>query len=456
MTGSGRRTAVLVAVLAVAATAGVGAEESLTDAERLLAAARADGWAWSWLAGLCDGVGPRLAGSDELDAAADYAVATFEQAGFDRVWTEPVAVPRWVRGTESAELTAPVRQPLTILGLGGSLGTPPDGVEADVLVVGSFDELEARAAEVRGRIVVYDYEWQGYGHAAGFRTGGAIAAARHGAVAALVRSATGASLATPHTGVMRYDDAVPRIPSAALTVEDAGRIRRLVEGGATVRVRLTMGARTLPDRVQSTVLAEARGTDRPDEIVLLGCHLDSWDVGTGAHDDGAGCAIVAGAARLLLADGLRPRRTVRVVLYASEEYGARAGEAYAEAHADELGRHVAAIESDSGCFAPDGFTVRSEEPEVLGRLVQMAAPLAGLGASWIRPGWAGVDIGPIVERGVPGIAHRTANERYFDYHHSPADTLDKVEPADLAANVAAVAVLAHAIADAAEPLRPAG
>lgn len=451
MTGTGRRVAGLLAVLALTATAGAGAEE--TAAERLLAAAQDDRWAWRWLAGLCDGIGPRLAGSDELDAAAEYAVATFEEAGFDRVWTEPVAVPRWVRGTESAELTAPVRQPLTILGLGGSVGTPPDGVEAEAMVVADFDELEARAAEARGRVVVYDYRWQGYGHAAAFRTGGAIAAARHGAVAALVRSATGASLATPHTGVMRYADAVPRIPSAALTVEDAGRIRRLVEGGATVRVRLAMGARTLPDRVQSTVLAEVRGTERPAEIVLLGCHLDSWDVGTGAHDDGAGCAIVAGAARLLLADGLRPRRTVRVVLYASEEYGGHAGESYAEVHDDELDRHVAAIESDSGCFAPDGFSVRTGDPEVLGRLVQMAAPLAPIGASWIRPGWAGVDIGPIVERGVPGMAHRTANERYFDYHHSPADTLDKVDPDELAANVAAVAMLAHAIADADEPLR---
>jgi len=454
MAGTGRRVAGMVVALVLAATAGARAEE--TAAGRLLAAAQHDRWTWGWLAGLCDGIGPRLAGSDELDAAAAYAVETFEEAGFDRVWTEPVAVPRWVRGTESAELTAPVRQPLTILGLGGSVATPADGVEAEVMVVGSFDELEARAGEARGRIVVYDYPWQGYGHAAGFRTGGAIAAARHGAVAALVRSATGTSLATPHTGVMRYADDVPRIPSAALTVEDAGRIRRLVEGGTTVRVRLSMTARTLPDRVQPTVLAEVRGTERPDEIVVVACHLDSWDVGTGAHDDGAGCAIVAGAARLLLEDGLRPRRTVRVVLYASEEYGGHAGEAYAEAHADELERHVAAIESDSGCFAPDGFSVRTDDPEVLGRLVQMAAPLARIGADRIRPGWAGVDIGPIVERGVPGMAHRTANERYFDVHHSPADTLDKIDPEDLAANVAAVAVLAHAIADAEEPLRPAG
>lgn len=449
------RFVVLVAVggLLVAGVGDATDRDEPDPVAQVVAGARADDWAWDWLEGLCDGVGPRLAGSDALDAAAEYAVRTFTAAGFDRVWTEPVAVPHWVRGTESAELTAPVRQPLAIIGLGRSVATPAEGLEAAVMVVASFDELEARADQAAGKIVVFDYPWTGYGAGSRYRFGAATAAARHGAVAALVRSAASASLGAPHTGSMSYDEEVPKIPTAALTVEDAGRVRRLVEHGAAVRIRLVMTPRTLPDRVQHTVLAELRGAERPEEIVLLGAHLDSWDVGTGAHDDGAGCAMVAGAAHAMLAAGLRPRRTVRVVLYASEEYGGHAGDAYLEAHQAELGRHVAALESDSGCFPPDGFSVRTDDPTVLGRLALLAAPLSELGAGTVRPGWAGVDIGPIVEHGVPGLAYRTHNERYFDYHHSAADTLDKVDPADLRAGVAAIAGLAWAVADAPEPLR---
>ncbi|HSN54727.1 MAG TPA: M28 family peptidase, partial [Candidatus Sulfomarinibacteraceae bacterium] len=197
---------------------------------------------------------------------------------------------------------------------------------------------------------------------------------------------------------------------------------------------------------QPTVIAEVRGSELPDEIVLAGCHLDSWDVGTGAHDDGAGCAIVVGAARMLLDESRRPRRSVRVVLFASEEYGAHAGKAYLEAHRDELHLHAAALESDSGCFAPAGFSVKGPAAAI-GRVAELAAPLGALGASEVRAGGAGVDIGPIVEAGVPGIGHRVHGDRYFDYHHSPADTLDKVDPDHLAANVAAVAGLLWGLAN---------
>jgi hypothetical protein len=317
--------------------------------------------------------------------------------------------------------------------------------------VRDFEELEARSDEVEGRIVLFNPEWQGYGSVARYRTGGPAAAARLGAVAALVRSATGRSLATPHTGVTSFEEGAPRIPAAALTVEDADRIGRLVARGLAVRVHLFMAARNLPDVVQSTVLAEVQGRELADELVVVACHLDSWDVGTGAQDDGVGCAIVVGAARLMLADGRRPRRTVRVVLYAAEEFGGHAGPAYLEAHEDELDQHVAALESDSGCYAPDGFSVRGS-PAVVEAVARMAAPLEALGAAEVREGWAGVDIGPLVERGVPGIGHRTANEHYFDVHHSPADTLDKVDPEDLEANVAAVAGLVWAMAESPLPL----
>jgi Zn-dependent M28 family amino/carboxypeptidase len=335
--------------------------------------------------------------------------------------------------------------------LGTCSGTPPEGIEAEVMVVHDFDELQAAAERVEGRIVLFNPEWSGYGSVARYRTQGPQAAARLGAVAALVRSATGFSLGTLHTGVTTFEDGAPRIPAAAVTTESADRIDRLAARGETVVVRLSMQAENHPMVVQSTVLAEVRGSELPDELVVAGCHLDSWDVGTGAHDDGGGCAIVIGAARMLLDERWRPKRTIRVVLFASEEFGGYAGRAYLEEHRDELDRHVAALESDSGSFAPAGFSVKGS-PEAVVRVAELAAGLESLGAAEVSAGGAGVDIGPIVEMGVPGIGHRTHNDRYFDYHHSPADTLDKVDPEHLAANVAAVSGLLWAVANEPEPL----
>ncbi len=424
---------------------------SSNPVSEITSSALADGFAWDWLSTLCDVYGPRLSGSVAYDRAAAWAVESFQEAGFDRVWTEPVMVPHWVRGTEWVRLTAPVDEPLIITGLGGSAGTPEGGLEAELVVVHDFDELEALADAARGRIVLFNPEWNGYGSVAEYRVNGPAAASRVGAVGALVRSATGFSLGTPHTGMTRFDDGDARIPAAAVTTESADRIERLVARGETVRVRWYSEAVNHPLIEQPTVLAEVRGTEWPDEVVVAGCHFDSWDVGTGAHDDGAGCAVMVGAARTLLDERWRPKRTIRVVLFASEEQGGHAGKAYLEAHRDELERHVAAIESDSGCFAPAGFSVRGVAGAV-GGVAERASPLAGLGASTVTVGWAGVDIGPIVAQGVPGIGHRTHNDRYFDYHHSPADTLDKVDPEDLAANVAAVAGLLWGLANDDTPL----
>lgn len=414
-------------------------------------AALADDFAWGWLSTLCDVYGPRLSGSAAYDRAAAWAAASLRDAGFDRVWTEPVVVPHWVRGTEWARLTAPMDEPLIVTGLGGSAGTPEEGLEAEIVLVRDFEELEALGDGARGRIVLFNPRWEGYGSVATYRVGGPAAASRVGAVGALVRSATGFSLGTPHTGMTRFEEDDTPIPAAAVTTEGADRIERLIGRGETVRVRWHSGAVNHPFVEQPTVIAEIRGREFPDQIVLAGCHLDSWDVGTGAHDDGTGCAIVVGAARMLLDESRRPRRSVRVVLFASEEYGAHAGKAYLEAHRDELTRHVAAFESDSGCFAPAGFSVKGTAAAI-GRVAELAAPLAALGASEVRAGGAGVDIGPIVEEGVPGIGHRVHNDRYFDYHHSPADTLDKVDPDHLAANVAAVAGLLWGLANDDEPL----
>jgi carboxypeptidase Q len=306
--------------------------------------------------------------------------------------------------------------------------------------------------------VLFDEPWQGYGKSVQYRARGADEAAKRGATACLIRSVTGFSLATPHTGIMHYADradsawrGVPRIPAAALTTEDADRLSRLARGGRPLRVHLRLGARTLPDVASANVVGEVRGRDRPDEVVVIGAHLDSWDVGTGAHDDGAGCVIVLEAARLLAHLPSPPRRTVRVVLYQDEENSQTGGKAYAAAHAAELPRHVAALECDSGGFAPVGFSVASDST-ALAQVRELARPLAPLGVTGFTLGGCGVDVGFIVRQGVVGLGHHVDGAHYFDYHHSPADTFDKIDARDLARNVAAVAGLAWAVAEAPEPL----
>lgn len=408
-------------------------------------------FAWRALADLCDLVGARPAGSPQMARAVEWAVGTLRAAGFDSVWTEPVTVPVWERGREWARCTAPVAFDLRLLGLGLSDGTGPDGVEAEVLVVRSFEELERRGAEAAGRIVLFNMPWEGYGKTVQYRSRGAGAAARHGAVACLVRSVTPFSLATPHTGMMRYADDATRIPAAAVTVEDAARLQRLADRGLRPRVRLYMEARNLGDGPCANVVADIRGARWPEQIVLLAAHLDSWDVGTCAHDDAAGCAMVMAAARELITGGARPARTVRVVLYTAEEIGVYGGRAYRDAHAHELDRHVAALESDSGAFAPRGFSVAGDSLAVE-RVRALAAPLAALGADAVSAGGSGADIGPLVERGVPGIGHRVEGDTYFHYHHSPADDLDKVDPALVVRNTRAIAGLVRALADDPQPL----
>jgi len=438
--------AALAGLLVAAPVSGAPATPLAAGMQRIVEAALGDTYAYERLGELCDVVGPRLAGSPAMARAVAWAAATMERDGFDAVWTEPVALSCWMRGEERAEVTGPAAWSLPLIGLGNSVSTPPEGLEAEVLAVRDWDELEARGDEAAGRIVLFDPPWEGYGKTVQYRTRGASAAAGHGAVACLIRSVTDYSLGTLHTGMMSYDDSLPRIPAAAITVEDAGRLHRLCQRGLTPRVHLVMREHRQDDVTSHNVIGEIRGRENPDEIVLLGGHLDSWDVGTGAHDDGAGCIITMAAAQLLAHLDLRPRRTLRVVLYESEEFGGFGGRAYAEAHAGELVRHVAALESDSGAFPPNGFSVRADSL-VTAYLRELAAPLAEIGAGEVESGWAGVDIGPSVEQGVPGLGLRTRNDGYFHYHHSPADTFDKIDPEALARDVAAVAALIWAVAE---------
>jgi carboxypeptidase Q len=350
-----------------------------------------------------------------------------------------------------------------MLGLGRSVGTPPGGITADVMVVHSFGALDSLPAEsVRGRIVLYDVPFTNYGETVRYRSQGANRAARRGAVAALVRSVGPVSLRTPHTGAMsNYVDSLPRIPAAAVTIEDAAMIRRLTERGQRVRVRLEMGAHTLPDTLSHNVIGEIRGRERPNEIVVVGGHLDSWDVGQGAHDDGGGCVISMEALRLMKSLGLRPRRTIRCVLWTNEENGVRGGTAYADSARGEIDRHVAAIETDGGVERPVGFGVRVmrdtttdslRTDRAVARMREIGRLLAGIGAQDVTPGGGGADIDPLMKKGVPGISHRTTMEHYFDWHHTPADMLDKVDPIELRKNVAALAVMLYVLADMDEPV----
>ncbi|MFO0548021.1 MAG: M20/M25/M40 family metallo-hydrolase [Polyangiaceae bacterium] len=429
-------------------------------AARILESARADSGAFEKLRYLTDHIGNRLSGSPALDRATKWAAETMTADGHENVRREKVMVPHWERGEESAVVTLPERRNLVMLGLGGSVGTPKEGIEGDVVVVHDFDELDRRADEVKDHIVLYDVampafdheKGSGYGDVVKYRTQGASRAANHGARAALVRSVTARSLRTPHTGAMRYDEKLPKIPIAAVTVEDATWITRLVAGGETVHLKLTMGARTLPDAESANVVGELVGSELPKEIVVIGGHIDSWDVGQGAHDDGAGCVMMMQALTTLRRLGLTPRRTIRVVLFTNEENGLKGGTAYDEAHGGEV--HVAALEADSGGFAPRGLFVEAPKPaldRVLARVNSVAALLAPVGDPTsgvrVKAEFSGADLIPLVKRGFVGIGLETDGELYFDYHHSQADTLDKVDPKSLADDVAAAAITAFVLAD---------
>ncbi len=423
-------------------------------AGRIIGAALTSNKAYERLAYLSDRIGHRLSGSKNLERAIAWAVSEMKRDGLDNVRAEKVMVPHWVRGNESLEITSPLAQKLPMLGLGNSVGTPAAGVSAEAVVVRSFDELDALGERVRGKIVVYNVPFTTYSETVVYRGAGASRAAQHGAVAALVRSITPVSLQTPHTGAMKYDEKQPKIPTAAITIEGAEWLQRLYDRGDRPRLRLKMEAKFLPDAESANVVAEIKGSEKPDEVVLVCGHFDSWDVGQGAHDDGGGSIIAWEAVRLIKELGLRPRRTIRVVLYTNEENGLRGGNAYRDAHRDELSKHIFAIEADSGVYRPDGFGLDAKAPlQARANLQEIAKLLAGIRADRIAADGGGADIGPITELGVIGAHLDVDGTHYFDIHHTHADTLDKVSPQDLALCVATMAVMAYTVADMPESLR---
>lgn len=451
-----RRFPILVcSALALAAAPAAAQQQAVAAlrpaADRLIDAALADTAAWERLTLLVDRFGNRFSGSAALEQAHDWMLAEMERDGLENVRGERVMVPHWVRGEESATLVEPRRQDLPMLGLGGSIATPPEGITAEVLVVGSFEELTQRAAEARGKIVLFDAPFTSYGETVRYRSQGAVEAARAGAVASLIRSVTPFSMKTPHTGGMRYEDDVPRIPHAAITVEDATLLHRMQERGERIVVTLRMSAQTLPDAESKNVIAELRGREFPDEIVVLGGHTDSWDVGQGAMDDAGGVVAAWEAVRLMKELGLRPRRTVRVVGWTNEENGLRGGNAYRDAHRDELDRHVLAIESDAGVFKPLGYGFTGSD-EALAIISEIGRLLERIDAGTIERGGGGADIGPIMRLGVPGMGLNVDGSRYFWYHHTDADTIDKLDMREFLECVASLAVMAYAVAELPEPL----
>ncbi len=403
-------------------------------------------------------VGPRLAGSAGDKAAVAWALAKLRALGFDDVRAEPVEVPHWERGAIEGRITAPYPQPVALVALGGSVATPAAGIEAEVVEAPTLAALAGLGEErVRGKIVFLSQRMErrrdgrGYGRTVGIRSAGAARAAELGAVAVLIRSVGTGDNRSPHTGAMRYEEGVPRIPAAALSPVDADLLEAQLASGRPVTFRLTLSSRELPPEPSANVVAEVRGRERPEEIVLLGCHLDSWDLGTGAVDDAAGCAVMIEAARAIARLPRPPRRTVRVVLYANEEFGLSGARAYAAAHAEELPRHVMAGESDfgSGRVYQLASRVAPASLPAVAELVELVEPL-GVTQGGNDAG-GGADLGPLRPAQVPILALSQDGTFYFDVHHSPDDTLDEVSARDLDQNVAAWAAVAYAVAEMQRP-----
>jgi hypothetical protein len=427
----------------------------LKEANLILSTGLRSREAYTLLKELSGGIGPRLSGSPAAEQAVSWGEQTMRSLGFDNVRRESVMVPHWVRGSKErgAVLHGALRRPIAIAALGGSVATPGrGGITAGVVEVKSFDELRAMGEKARGKIVFFNRPmdpgkfntFEAYSGAVDQRGGGAIEAAKAGGVAALVRSMTLRQDRSPHTGAMHYVDSIPKVPSAALSTIDADFLDSLLSTGASPKVHLELSCEMLPDVESANVVGELRGSEKPDEVIVIGGHLDSWDKGRGAHDDGAGCVHSIEALRLLKTLGLKPKRTIRAVLFMNEENGLRGGKAYAER--DRPGeRCMAAFESDAGGFTPRGFSVSTDSLrfQTIARWAPLLEPLE---AGEIIRGGGGADISELSRRGVPAIGLRVDGQRYFDYHHSENDTIDKVNDRELELGAIALAIMAYVLA----------
>ena len=440
----------------------------VAELKQLQQAALTSDYAYRQLAHLTDSIGPRLTGSAQAEAAVEYVAGEMRRLGLE-VSLEKLSVPHWVRGEETGALVnypgqAPrTTQKIALTALGGSVATPPEGLTAEVIVVNSFDELTALGRDkVTGKMVLFNARFdramaaqgfggEAYGQAVAFRGAGPSAAARLGAVAALNRSAGGAEFRLPHTGATRYAEDAPKIPAASVTAEDGDLIARLAARGS-VRMRLVLTPQELPDAVSYNVIADLKGSEHPEQVVIVSGHLDSWDLGTGAIDDGAGVVVAMQTVQLIKQLGLHPKKTIRFIAWMNEENGVVGGRTYAKDHSAEVANHFAAIESDRGAGHPLGFEVKAK-PEALPLLAPMSSILQSSGAGLLRlTDDTETDISPLAAAGVPSFGLWQDTRTYFDFHHTGADTFDKVVPRELAENAAAMAVLAYTLANLPQPL----
>ncbi len=404
-------------------------------------------------------VGPRIAGSPGDRASVQWATSQMKSLGFDKVWTEEFVTPYWQRGQARLEVLTPFPQSLVLTALGGSVGTPANGIDATVV---QFDSLEAllaaKSEQVKDKIVFInkamtkDRAGSQYGKVVGARAKGAVDAARLGAKALIIRSVGTSANRFAHTGKMSYDPAVPKIPAVAISAPDAQQLARILQKAPEAKLKLQMDNQQTEDAISHNVIGEITGSERPDEIVLIGAHLDSWDQGTGALDDGAGVGLVMATAALLKKEG-QPKRTIRVVLYGNEEGGLVGARAYAARHAKELSKHVLASESDFGAGRIWRFETRfgASALPFAKQIQQQLAPL-GIEAGG-NDAFGGPDVSVLKALGVPVVTLEQDGTDYFDYHHTPNDTLDKVDPAALEQNLQAWLIMTRAVANSALDLR---
>jgi len=423
-------------------------QKHIENVRMIIASAMKDSSAWESLAFMCDTYGPRFSGTKNLENALAWMKRSMEKDGLDNVRAEDVMIPVWVRGNEYCTMLEPRVAKLEMTGLGRSIGTPKEGITAEVYVVSSFDDLKANADKVKGKIVVYDIPYISYGQAVQYRVHGADPAAKFGAVASLVRSSSPIGMNNPHSGSMRYKNPDVKIPHAAITAEDAAMLGRMQKRGQTPRIKLYMEADTLPDALSANIIGEYK-TDNPhDTIIVVGGHSDSWDLGTGAHDDASGCLATWKAVKLIKDLGIKLPRTLRAVMFVNEENGVRGGKAYAKAHKDEP--HAMMLEMDGGAFLPSRIMVGNKNDSVLAMLQIFNPLLHEIHDSLnVVPGWGGVDIGPMVrQNNIPALGLGTNGEgKYFWYHHGPSDTMDKIDPKVFNQCIAAIAVTIYLYAN---------
>lgn len=442
--------------------------ETMAEMQRIRDASLASDYSYRQVEHLSRNIGPRFSGSAQAAKAVEYVAAEMRKLGLD-VRLQKVMVPRWVRGEEKGEIVefpgmaAGTTQKIVLTALGGSIATPADGITAEVVVVKDFDELNRLGRErVAGKIVLFnnkfDVEMQSsgfgleaYGQAVAYRFAGAMTAAPLGAVAVLVRSAGGSQNRLAHTGTMGYRDGVIKIPAAAVSYEDAETLAYLASQGR-VRVRVTLTPQTLPETESYNVIADLKGSEKPNEVVIVSGHLDSWDLGQGAIDDGAGVAVAMNVPFILKGLSARPKRTIRFIAWMNEENGGRGSAGYFEEQKNNLTNHFAALESDLGASHPLGFYFAGK-PEALAYFGPISDTLRSQGAGFSqRQDGVGADVAPLTRAGVPSFAPWFNQQTYFNYHHTAADTLDKIVPREIAEVASVMAVLAYGLANIEQPL----